>query len=274
LSFLLQNFGPAAREKDRRIMIETTIINANTDELFIGQVVSSNTINSAVTTNPTIDQFSSVTAEQIKTNCPTVLVVLGEHIAAHLHSAERHDVKADDHRISAGQLLAQAQKWCDRDGFTAFRELFFPDLRKSRVYELLAIASGKKTEAAIRADNAARNREFRSRKKAAERRVRHVTEIRKAVPSLQQSAPQLVEHTAEAELVVVDLRHDVRAGGGDELARGSFDPVQELDLGDLVDNWASVVAEAHAGDRRGLKQALVRLAAAASRAAERIGDAG
>jgi hypothetical protein len=116
-----------------------------------------------------------ITAAQIAENCPAKLTELGQHVAAHLEKAERCDQKADDHRLTAGRLLAQAKELCDDGGFTAFHERFCPNLGRSRTYDLLAIASGKKSAEQFRADNAERNRRSRANKKAAAA-VRHVTE--------------------------------------------------------------------------------------------------
>jgi hypothetical protein len=47
---------------------------------------------------------------------------------------------------------ATAHGACDEGGFNAFRDKFFPSLGQSRVYELLAIGTGKKTVEETRAD--------------------------------------------------------------------------------------------------------------------------
>lgn len=115
-----------------------------------------------------------VTAAQIAENCPTKLSGLGKRITAHLEKAEHCDKRANDHRISAGLLLAQAKEACDEGGFAAFREKFFPNLGRSRAYELLDIATGKKTVEQVRAANAERQRKSRADRKAAA--VRDVTD--------------------------------------------------------------------------------------------------
>jgi hypothetical protein len=100
-------------------------------------------------------------------NCPVEMRDLGKRIAAHLEKAAHAEQKAENHRIAAGQLLAQAKKACDEGGFAAFRERFCPQLGKSRAYELLAIATGKKTVEEVRADERARKANTRARQKAA-----------------------------------------------------------------------------------------------------------
>jgi hypothetical protein len=112
---------------------------------------------------------------------------IGKRVAAHLERAAKYDGKAEDHRIAAGQLLGSAKELCE-GGFKAFREKYCPHLGQTRAYELLAIASGKRTIEDQRADNAERNRQHREKKKAAAfaeakkkaaafaERFRHVTE--------------------------------------------------------------------------------------------------
>jgi len=118
-----------------------------------------------------------ITAAEIAENCPARLTELGQRIAAHLEKAARCDQKANDHRISAGRLLAEAKKLCDEGGFAAFHERFCPNLGKSRTYELLAIASGRKSLEQSRAINAERNRKHRAEKKrGAAEAVHHVME--------------------------------------------------------------------------------------------------
>ena len=86
-----------------------------------------------------------LTAEQVEEDCPAKLQELGKQITAHLTKATQCEDKAEQHRISAGQLLAEAKKACDDGGFDAFREKCCPKLAKSRAYELLAIAINKKS---------------------------------------------------------------------------------------------------------------------------------
>ena len=95
---------------------------------------------------------NKLTAPQVENDCPEKLQGLGKRIKEHLSKAAKCDDKAEQHRISAGQLLAEAQKSCDDDGFTAFREKFFPKLGKSRVYELLQIVTDKKSLQEVRAE--------------------------------------------------------------------------------------------------------------------------
>jgi hypothetical protein len=116
--------------------------------------------------NPDHGTADKLTAAQVEKACPHDLQKIGERITVHLTRAAKCDEKAEQHRVAAGQLLAQAKEACDDSGFDAFRERFFPDLGRTRVYELLAIASGKKTPEEVRA--ASRERMVKHRAKKAE----------------------------------------------------------------------------------------------------------
>jgi hypothetical protein len=81
---------------------------------------------------------------------------LGKRIEAHLekmraYEARAHEKagvelrKADDHWRTITQLLADAKAQCDGGGFNAFQKKYCPNLGKSRIYELLAIGTGKMT---------------------------------------------------------------------------------------------------------------------------------
>jgi hypothetical protein len=119
-------------------------------------------------------QSSLLTAAQIAENCPAKLSKLGKRITAHLENAAQCDDRANNHRISAAQHLLAAKEACDEGGFDAFREKCCHGLGRTRAYELLAIASGKKSVEEIRADNAERSRKHRAERRAAA--VRCVTE--------------------------------------------------------------------------------------------------
>jgi hypothetical protein len=70
---------------------------------------------------------------------------LGKRLGVHLDKARQCEEKAAQHCTAAGQLLLEAQKLCNEDGFTVFKKKFCPNLGRSRAYELLAIANGKKS---------------------------------------------------------------------------------------------------------------------------------
>lgn len=107
------------------------------------------------------------TATEIEENCPAALQDLAKRIAVQYEKAVKYADKADQNYNSVAQLLATAQEACDEGGFNAFREKFFPNLGKSRVYELLAIGTGNKSVEEIRAGNRARQTKHRANNIAA-----------------------------------------------------------------------------------------------------------
>jgi hypothetical protein len=92
------------------------------------------------------DDLPRFTANDIEgEQCPKCLQNLGKQIADHLQRARKAEEKAEQHYIAVLQLLEKAKQDCDEGGFAAFQEKFCPDLGRSRVFELKAIATGKKT---------------------------------------------------------------------------------------------------------------------------------
>jgi hypothetical protein len=98
---------------------------------------------------------------------------LGKRIATHLAKMRQYEAevvkkagvalkKADDHCTSVAQLLAEAKTQCRTEGFKAFQEKYAPDFSRSRLYELLAIGSGNKTEEDVRAESRARKAKSRA----------------------------------------------------------------------------------------------------------------
>jgi hypothetical protein len=104
------------------------------------------------------------TAADIEKDCPDRLQQMGKQIAARLEKIDKQIVQAENHSISVNQLITQAKELCDEGGFNAFREKFFPNLGKSRVYELLAIATNKKSVEEARASNRKRQAKHRANK--------------------------------------------------------------------------------------------------------------
>jgi hypothetical protein len=121
-------------------------------------------INATSSTPVTEPKF---TAAQIEENCPVALQDLGKRIAVQYEKALKYDDKADQNYTTVAQLLGTAHGACDEGGFNAFRDKFFPSLGQSRVYELLAIGTGKKTVEETRADTRARVTKHRANKAAA-----------------------------------------------------------------------------------------------------------
>jgi hypothetical protein len=99
---------------------------------------------------------------------------LGKRIIAHLERMRGYEAlaqqkagielkKAENNWITVTQLLAEAKGKCDKGGFKAFQKKYCPDLGRSRIYELLAIGTGKRSLEDSRA--AKRMRMARSRSK-------------------------------------------------------------------------------------------------------------
>jgi hypothetical protein len=95
------------------------------------------------------------------------VAALGSRIAAQLKTMRSYEVKArekagvelrkaQDNFDTITQLLAEAKAKCDGAGFKAFKKRYCPNLSRSRVYELLAIGSGKTTIEESRAATSAR----------------------------------------------------------------------------------------------------------------------
>jgi len=106
------------------------------------------------------------TAVEIEADCPGKLEDLAKLITVHLDKAHRYGEKAEQNYTSVGLYFAEAQKVCDEGGFKAFRQKFFPSLGQSRVYELLQIASGRKSVEEQRAETRSRVRKHRAHKAA------------------------------------------------------------------------------------------------------------
>jgi hypothetical protein len=107
---------------------------------------------------------------------------LGKEIAARLEKIRGYEAaarekagvelqKADDHWISITQTLARVKAQCSGMGFKAFKERYCPDLGRSRVYELLAIGSGKKTVEETRLETRKRTAKSRAKVSATDASV-------------------------------------------------------------------------------------------------------
>jgi hypothetical protein len=111
--------------------------------------------------------MSKLTAAQIEKNCPDSIQDLGKRIAAHYDKLLKCEDKAEQHKATIGQLLVKANEACDKGGFNAFHARFCPQLGRSRAYELLQIASGKKTSEEIKSAKRESMKRSRAAKKAA-----------------------------------------------------------------------------------------------------------
>jgi hypothetical protein len=123
---------------------------------------STEVVKSECAEDPSLLKYTAEIVQQ--EDCPKSLRDLQKQIAAHLDKADKYDEKADQHRTSASQLFARVQELCDEGGFAAFHEKFFPNLGRSRVYESLAIGTGKKSVEDIRASTRERVARHRANK--------------------------------------------------------------------------------------------------------------
>jgi hypothetical protein len=192
-----------------------------------------------------------ITAADLERECPEVLQGFASRITAHLEKARKYEDKADQHYTSAGRYLAQAEAACDGGGFNAFREKFFPELAKTRVYELLSIATNKKTVEEIRAGN--RERQARHRAKRAYDSVTvtespdHVAEPQE-IPGDSVTVTESHHHVSEPE-EILGIEDQVEAGSrAEEQAPEPEKPRRAHTPDDqAVFGFTSVVAELGAG---------------------------
>ena len=147
-------------------------------------------------------------------HCPKPLIDLGKRVATHLEKSEKYADKAEQHRITAGQLLTQAAAACDEGGFDAFIEKFCPNVGRSRVFELKAIATGKKSVEDIRASSRERQARCRSGKKAAESVTPPVTNSTPNDDEIERDRKECVglyEKVVEAEAEAAAFQAKVKA---------------------------------------------------------------
>jgi hypothetical protein len=127
--------------------------------------------NAALETSTSAMIDAKFTAAQIERNCPSRLQEIGREIGERLKKAERQYKKGDEQASAIKALLTEAKGLCDDGGFKKFHELFCSHLRKSRGYELLAIASDKKSIEEIRASTRKRVAKHRVNKAAGAKSV-------------------------------------------------------------------------------------------------------
>lgn len=127
----------------------------------------------------------SITAARIRSarDLPPRLLAIGREIEAKATKADTYHGKAIDMVDSIKALLIEAHSYCDHDGFNAFRKRYCPSLGRSRAYELLAIASGRKSVGQIKAQGAARQ-------------ARHVAKLKAAAAALRKADRPLVTDSA------------------------------------------------------------------------------
>jgi hypothetical protein len=122
---------------------------------------------SAPATKPSLVTAKQIEKPPVNEAAAVDVAALGSRIAAQLKTMRSYEAKArkkagvelrkaQDNFDTITQLLAEAKAKCDGGGFKAFKKRYCPNLSRSRVYELLAIGSGKTTIEASRAATNAR----------------------------------------------------------------------------------------------------------------------
>jgi hypothetical protein len=139
--------------------------------------------------------MTKLTAAQIKRgkNLPHRLISIGKEIEAKASKADTYHAKAADMVVSIKQLLVEAQSYCDKGGLNAFRKLYCPSLGRSRAYELLAIASGKKTIEQSKAEGATRQARHVAKLRAAAAAMRSVSDGKSVDGDLRQFTRSVLE---------------------------------------------------------------------------------
>lgn len=79
--------------------------------------------------------------------------------------------KALDHRTTVEKRLADVYAKCKGDGIKAFRAMYAPDFGRTKLYEILAIGSGKTTREEIRTKERDKKRAQRSEKSSGQANV-------------------------------------------------------------------------------------------------------
>jgi hypothetical protein len=146
-----------------------------------------------------------LTAEQVEKECSARLQQIAKEIKQRLSKADKQTQLAEDNMIAVEKLLEEAKELCDDGGFEKFRELFCPQLGKSRAHELLQIAAGKKSLGEIKANTRARVAKHRADKAA----VASVT-VTDSSPREAEDAPT----DAESRDAI-----DAKVAAGDEAAK-------------------------------------------------------
>jgi hypothetical protein len=151
---------------------------------------------------------TKLSATAIKTGkLPPRLLIIGREIEARAARADGYHGKAVDMVDSIKALLVEAKRYCDRGGFDAFRKAHCPSLGRSRAYEILSIAFGKKSPQQIKAAGVVRQ-------------ARHIAKLKAAAGALRR---------ADRPSVTDSIKLAPIANGGD-IVRGFTTRVLELVL--------------------------------------------
>lgn len=135
---------------------------------------------------------------------------LGSHAHGHYKAGEKHKDKAEQQFKSAGLYLSEAKERLNTRknpnaemNFAEFLLRYCP-IGKSRAYEVIAIADGRKTVEESRAANAAANQAYRERRDEASK-FHHVMETQSSPPPRPQPEPHS-DPVREAETIADNQR--------------------------------------------------------------------
>lgn len=153
---------------------------------------------------------------------------LGQHANAYYKRGEVANKKAGDHATSCGLLLAEAKRRLDEEypygqrtqAFEVFLSDHCPDINakgRSRAYQLIAHATGKRPEEETKAANAEANRAYRERKRLASCPSRDGKVQQTALPKIIPHQPTL----ATARAAAMTLKAMIEGIPSSEL-RGAF----------------------------------------------------
>jgi hypothetical protein len=183
----------------------------------------------ATDTNPgrTIIE-TKYTAAQIEEDCPVMLQDLGKRIAVHSEKAQKCEDKREQHYDSIAHLLATAHRACEEGGFAAFREMFFPNLGKSRVYELLAIGTSKKSVEEIKAGTRLRVSRHRANKAATSNSVTVTENSEPEAPGAPTEAGTVETASIEPDQMPEPTKPRSSVNPGDEALIGFSSVVRRL----------------------------------------------
>ncbi len=169
------------------------------------------------------------TAARVAEDYPPRLQEIGREITERLEEAYEQKKLADDHVIAVKKLIAEAKELCDVGGFDAFREKLFQNLGKSRAYEMLAIATNKKTIEETRAGTRERVAKHRANKAEATFSVTVTDEpLEPREAPIECGTLETASNPPEQALEPVKLRRG-RAPAVDEALRDFSARVQDLD---------------------------------------------
>jgi hypothetical protein len=131
--------------------------------------------------------------------------------------------KAAEKRAALEQALVEARELCKAAGenFKAFQEKYAPNYKRTRLYQVLAIADGRKTVEDVREENRGRKRRQRAGKS-----VRDKSDVTDKAAEGEESAKR-AKAPAHAERTTIDFPEN---GGGSQpvLMASAEKPIEEV----------------------------------------------